>query len=140
MTLHRHVASLVCAAGLALVSSSAPAEARVSLKDDEHITQSLVAAQVGVILSENCPSLEPKVVIATLRAWQLQSYALEQGFSQRQIDRFLKNRDQQARILELARTYLAEAGATDGDPESYCAIGRMEIETDTLAGELLKED
>jgi predicted transcriptional regulator len=68
----------------------------------------------------------------------LEDYARDKGYTEADVKAFLKDKTEKTRIKASAKTYLANAGAVDGDAESYCTVGRAEIEKGTLAGSLLR--
>jgi Family of unknown function (DUF5333) len=68
----------------------------------------------------------------------LKRYATNKGYSREEVEAFIKNPEQKARIKAEAAAYLAKAGAVEGDAESYCRVGRDEIAKGSLIGELLR--
>jgi Family of unknown function (DUF5333) len=76
--------------------------------------------------------------VVLMKIEDLKSYALDQGYSRDEVEAFIKNKDQKNRLKAEAAAYLAEAGAVEGDPESYCKVGRDEIAKGSLIGELLR--
>ena len=120
-----------------LMLAAAPAFG-AGLEKDAHVTEKLVAAQVGDIIRNSCPSISARMLVVMGEMLALQRYASEQGNTDAEIKAFLKNRDEKARIKALALAYLAKAGAKEGDVESYCNVGRAEIAAGSVAGQLLK--
>ncbi len=108
------------------------------LEKDAHITEKLVAAQVGDVIRTTCPSISARMFVVLREMLSLQSYALGAGNSESEIKAFLDSPTEKARIKALALDYLTKAGAKEGDAESYCAVGRAEIAAGTVAGELLR--
>lgn len=133
-------AALGPVAALVAVLAAAPlrAEAPVPLNQDDHITESLVAAQVGDIIRKSCSSISARFFVFYEKAAALEQYARDAGYTEEEVGLFLKNREEKARIRALADAHLAAAGVVAGDEETYCAAGRAEIAAGTLAGSLLR--
>ena len=124
---------------LALIAVMAtPAFAQVPLSQEQHINDSLVAGQVGDTIRKTCPSISAKMFVVLGKLNDLEDYDREKGYSEAEVKAFLKDKSEKARIKALAKDYLTAAGAVEGDPESYCTVGRAEIEKGTLAGSLLR--
>ena len=69
----------------------------------------------------------------------LKRYARDKGYPEADVRAFLKDPEQKARIKAEAAEYLKAAGAVEGDPESYCKVGRDEIAKGSLIGSLLRD-
>lgn len=116
---------------------TSPALAQVALNQNTHITEYLVAAQVGDIIRKTCSSISARFIVVYQKMTELEDYARAEGYTEDEVRVFLKSDVEKARIKALALDYLAEAGAVEGDEESYCQAGRDEIAAGTLAGSLL---
>ena len=128
--------SLVLAALLAALP--AMAEGKVPLAEESHINEQLIAGAAGDILRNTCPSISARYVVVWTKLRALESYARAQGYTEDEVNAFLKNKAEKARVKAAANAYLAGAGAVAGDVESYCAAGRSEIAKGTLVGSLLR--
>ncbi len=123
----------------ALVAALAtPSFAQTPLNQEPHINASLVAGQVGDTIRKTCPSISAKMFTVLSKLNDLEDYARDKGYTEAEVKAFLKNSSEKARIKALAKDYLQAAGAVEGDTESYCTVGRAEIEKGTLAGSLLR--
>ena len=123
---------------LALVAAFAsPAAALEPLSTERHINDSLISARVADRIRKTCPSIDGRVIYAFSQARALKGYALAKGYSEAEIEAFLDSKAERARIYAVAETYLSQKGATEGDTESYCAVGRNEIAGKSLIGSLL---
>lgn len=118
---------------------TAPAMADTSrIAADAHVTEVLVAARVGDVIRNTCPSISARIFAVFGAMNDLKAYARGQGYPEAEVKAFLKDQGQKDRIKTLAAGYLAKAGARDGDVESFCVAGRAEIAGKTLAGGLLR--
>ncbi|AXC50889.1 hypothetical protein DRW48_15450 [Paracoccus suum] len=125
-------ASLVTLAALA-----APAAALEPLSKERYINDRLVAARVADRVRRTCPSIDGRMIEAFSQARALKRYAEKKGYSGAQIDAFLDSKPDRQRIYATAEAYLAQQGAREGDPESFCGVGRAEIAAGSVAGNLL---
>ncbi|WP_230312273.1 DUF5333 domain-containing protein [Paracoccus lichenicola] len=114
-----------------------PAAALPPLSQERHINDSLVQARVADVLRKGCPTLDARVLKAFGEARKLKRYALDQGYSEAQIDAFLDNKDERRRIYAEADRYMTANGVVSGQPETFCRLGRQEIARKTIAGSLL---
>lgn len=123
---------------LAAVLLALPAAAKVPLNQNQHITDSLVAGRIADVIRNNCSSIAGRLVLAYSKLEELKQYAIDQGYTEAEVKAFLKNGAEKTRLKGIAAAYLAQAGAVEGDEESYCKVGRAEIANGTLAGSLLR--
>ena len=123
---------------LTAMLAATPALALEPLKTEKHINDSLVAGRVGDVIRSTCPSISAKMFVVLQKLNELESYARDKGYKEADVKAFLKDKSEKARIRGLAAAYLKAAGAVEGDPESYCKVGRDEIAKGTLAGTLLR--
>jgi hypothetical protein len=129
----------VLALTLAAPTFASPAQSSpVALAQNQHITDSLVAAQVGDMIRKTCPTISPRYFVLWQKANDLESYARAQGYQESEVTAFLKDKTEKARIRGLALDYLTQAGAQSGDADSYCQVGRAEIAKGSLVGQLLR--
>lgn len=130
---HRTLAlAAVIAAALA-----GPAAALPPLSQERHVNDSLVQARIADKLRRGCPDLDARIIRAFSEARKLKRYALDKGYSEKQIDAFLDDRDERRRIYGEADRYLAANGVKEGQPETFCRLGQQEIARKSIAGSLL---
>ena len=122
----------------ALMALASPALALEPLPEEIHINESLRAGRIGDVIRKTCPSISARMFTVLGKIEDLKRYATDKGYSREEVEAFLKDSEQKARIKAEAAAYLAEAGAVDGDAESYCRVGRDEIAKGSLIGELLR--
>ncbi len=124
---------LVLAIGLAT-----PLAAKVPLREEAHINGALLSAAVGDEIRKNCPTISARFFTFFNERSKLKQYALDRGYSEREIETFIESKAEQKRMEGLRDAYLAENGVTEGDAESYCRLGRAEIAKGSLTGRLLR--
>lgn len=129
----RILLTLALSAGLA-----APALALEPLNQEKHINDSLRAGRIGDVIRKTCPTISARMFVVWSKVEDLKQYALDKGYKRDEVEAFLKNRTEKNRLKAEADAYLKAAGAVEGDPQSYCAVGEAEIAKGTLVGSLLR--
>lgn len=124
-------------AALAVLTLGVPAAAQVPLSQESHVNDSLIQARVADMLRRGCPGIDARMVRAFSEARKLKRYALDKGYSETEIDAFLDNREQRQRIYREADRYMVANGVVNGEPETFCRLGREEIARKSIAGSLL---
>lgn len=122
--------------GLALIAAT-PTFALEPLSQERYINDRLIVARVADIIRDNCDSIDGRMIYALSQGRALLRYARDKGYSNAEIEAFIDSREERARVRAVAEDYLARQGAREGDAESYCRVGRAEIEGRTLIGSLL---
>lgn len=128
--------ALACA--VAFCATAASAEANVPLSEEPHINGQLLAAAVGDVIRKTCPNISARMVTVYFKAKALEGYARDAGYAEDEIEAFMKNKTEKARIKAMAADYMAANGVVKGDIASYCALGKAEIGKASSIGELLK--
>lgn len=109
-----------------------------TLREDAHITEKLIAAQVGDILRNACPKASARMFVVLGEMMSLRTYATSEGYDEATIKAFLADKAEKKRIRQLANAYLAKAGFIKGDAASACATASAEVAGGTFAGSLLR--
>ena len=127
-------------AALALVLALAAAQvaAKPPLSEVDKITEGLIATGIAYEISEVCADLSPRRLRGVGFLMSLRRYALDLGFSRAEVDAYIDNDAEADRLESIARTRLAAMGAIEGDPETYCRVGRREMAADSQIGRLLR--
>lgn len=108
------------------------------LAQNERVRGEFLAGAVGDAIVDNCPTISARMTEVVSRLWSLRSYARSLGYTDAQIREFRKSEANKAELDRLRDTYLAQNGVVAGDPQSYCALGRREIENRSLIGSLIR--
>lgn len=134
------VLSLAVAAVVALapVAGSGAALAS-SLRDQKEVNDGLVIIAAADMIRKTCPTISARMLNAYGFMRSLKSIANDAGFSDRQIEAYVENKAEKARVEGIARAYLASQGVIPQVVETYCEVGRYEIERNSQIGVLLKE-
>lgn len=129
------MALILCAPG----TTMAQAADLPPLEQNARIMNELVAGEVGYQIQKHCDSLGPRRFRALGRLNQLGDYARSLGYTDADFRAVSKDKAARARRDALVDAYLAKNGVHPGEPESYCRLGRAEIEKNSLTGWLLYE-
>lgn len=130
-------AFLALALGL-FVAGAAWATDYTKLREDPRVDRELFATSVAWTIAEKCDRIAPRRFWALLQALDLAAYARGLGYTNAELDAYVNDKTEQARFLARAKAWLAQHGAREDDPESYCRIGEDQIAKGTLVGKLLK--
>lgn len=126
---------------LALVLGMAtPAFALPPLSENAYINDRLVQARVADRIRKECNDIAARFAYAYSQARALKQYALDQGYSDAEIEAFLDSKPDKDRVKAAAEAYLVTNGATAGNEEAFCALGRKEIAAGSVAGSLIYEN
>ncbi|MEL6451080.1 MAG: DUF5333 domain-containing protein [Pseudomonadota bacterium] len=102
------------------------------------IEDTLLAVGIADEIRKNCPSISARLVRAYNTLMGTVSLARSKGYSDAEIDAYRNSDAEKDRLRAVRDAYLTEAGVIAGAPESYCALGRVEIEKGGQIGALLR--
>jgi len=130
---------IVLSLGLILFSTAALAQALPPLHENRNVRFSFYSAGLADIVRNNCPELDGRMMRGLRYALALRSYALDLGYTMDDVETLLANKKEEERLRQEIVADLAARGATPGNTEAYCRVGREEIAKDSLAGRLLRD-
>ena len=123
----------------AFCATGVSASALEPLNQNRYVTDRLVAARVADRIRKTCPEIGARIFRAFQEAYALRDWAVDQGYSKTEIDRFLKDKEEKRAIYDRAEEYLAARGAEKDNVEGFCALGFREIQAKSIIGSLLYE-
>lgn len=123
----------------ALIPATSGAADLPPLAENERVRTEFLAGAVGDEIVDNCPDMAARMLVVIGKLNDLNNYAKSLGYTSEQIREFRKSDENKARLNAMRDEYLAANGVVPGDTESYCRLGRQEIEQRTLIGSLLRE-
>jgi len=124
--------------GASIYAAPVAAQNLPGLGTQPYVMDRLFAAAVGDEIRKACGSISPRLLRVYREAKALERWALDQGYTQDEIDAFLDDRSERQKLEKRRDAYLLASGARKGEPETYCVMGRDEISKGTLIGYLLK--
>lgn len=115
-----------------------PALALEPLGQNKTVVSKLTAARIADRIRRECDSIDARLIYAYSEARALKREAEKLGYSATQIDDFLDDKAEKARIYAAAEDYLKSKGAKPGDKASFCTVGRAEIDAKSYVGSFLR--
>ncbi len=130
--------TLVLGATIALsMATTTAAVAKPHLRDTP-IDDGLLALGLADEIRSACPNISARMIRALGYLNGLKSQAHALGYTDAEIDAYRKSDTEKARLKKRGKAYLAANGVVVGQPETYCALGRNEIEKSSQIGSLLR--
>jgi len=123
---------------LILSLTAGTASAKPPLRDVPEIDGTILAVGIADEIRTNCPDISGRLAKAYRTVLSLKSRARDLGYSNAEIDAYRKSDAEKARLLITRDIYLRQGGVKAGQPSSYCALGRVEIEKGSQIGALLR--
>ena len=121
-----------------LAVSAAPLMAKPALRDVPEIDETLLAVGLADEIRKQCPNISARYIKALRLVTGLRDKARNMGYTEAEIDAYRKSSVEKARLKAKGKSYLNANGVRVGDPQSYCALGRAEIEKSSQIGTLLR--
>ena len=112
--------------------------AKPSLRDVPEIEDPLFAVAVAKEVADHCDSIAPRYFKGLGELRRLKSRANALGYSDAEICEYIEYDDEKARMRAKGERLLAQNGVSYGEPETFCAYGRAEIEKNSAIGVLLR--
>ncbi|WP_172299908.1 DUF5333 domain-containing protein [Pseudoruegeria sp. HB172150] len=119
-------------------TAAAAAQDLPPLRDNDRVQKEFLSAAVGDEIRKNCPTMSARMFRVWTRARELEQYAISLGYTKDDIDAMRKDPDAKEWLKTQRDNYLEKNGVVSGDAESYCQLGRDEIERNSLTGWLLR--
>ena len=114
------------------------AEAKPPLREVKEIDDELYYIAIANEISEYCPSISGRRLKAIGVMWGLKSKANNLGYSDTEIRAYVDSDAEKDRMRAKGEAYLAQNGVTYENPNSFCALGRKEIERNSAIGVYLR--
>ena len=130
--------ALIGAIALATVTIAGSLSAQTALKDEVRVRDGIVHVGMAYEISEKCGSIRARTFRGIGFLQELKNYALAQGYSEADVEAYVSDKEEERRLIGIARAQLARLGVVEGDEASYCAVGRDQIDRNTRVGWLLR--
>ncbi|WP_254437375.1 DUF5333 domain-containing protein [Ruegeria arenilitoris] len=114
------------------------AEAKPPLREVKEIDNELYYIAIANEISEYCPSISGRRLKAIGVLWGLKSQANKLGYSDNEIRAYVDSDAEKDRMRAKGEAYLARHGVTYENPNSFCTLGRAEIERNSAIGVYLR--
>lgn len=123
--------------GIAATASVADARAQ-SLASEHDINTGLFNVAVADRIRKKCDDIAPRYFTALGYLQSLKAEARKRGYSDAEIDRYINDDAERAKMEERRNAYIRDSGADPTDRASLCRLGRQEIARQSQIGQLLK--
>lgn len=128
--------NLIAVAAISVLVAST-ATAKPALRDVQEIDNGLYVVGLAHEIRENCPTIDARMLRAISFLQDLKREARDLGYTDDEIRKHLKSKEEKKRLRDRAARYMESQGL-DQDKEGYCALGKAEIEQNSEIGALLR--
>ncbi len=125
-------------AAICAISMPVMAEAKPPLRDVKEIDNELYYIAIANEISEYCPSIGGRRLKAIGVMWDLRSKANKLGYSDKEIRAYVDSDAEKDRMRAKGEAYLTQNGVSYENPNSFCTLGRKEIERNSAIGVYLR--
>ena len=122
----------------AVIALPVAAEAKPPLREVKEIDNELYYIAIANEISEYCPSIGGRRLKAIGVMWGLKSKANKLGYSDSEIRAYVDSDVEKDRMRAKGEAYLASNGVTYENPNSFCTLGRKEIDRNSAIGVYLR--
>ncbi|MEX0304633.1 MAG: DUF5333 domain-containing protein [Leisingera sp.] len=130
--------ALIAAVLSAAVALPATALAKPSLREVQEIEDPLFAVAVAKEVADYCDRISPRYLKGLGELRRLKSRANALGYTDAEIRDYIESDAEKSRMRAKGERLLAQNGVNYGEPETFCAYGRGEIEKNSAIGVLLR--
>ncbi|PVA11869.1 hypothetical protein DC366_02735 [Pelagivirga sediminicola] len=123
---------------LALSIAGSASAARADLAAEADINAGLLAVAAADKIRRECGDLSGRFWAARSYVNQLKGMATQRGYTDAQIDAYVNDSAEQAKMRERRNAYFKSKGASNLDAASLCRLGREEIKNRSRIGSFLK--
>ena len=117
---------------------ASPVAAKPPLRDVAAVDDALLDLGLADRIRKECPDISARMFRAIGYLNDIQNTAKSLGYSDAEIDAYRKSDAEKARMKKRGAAYLKANGVDTSDPQSYCALGRAEIQKSSRIGSLLR--
>jgi hypothetical protein len=122
-----------------LAVSAGAVAAKPMLRDVKSVDDAVFDVAVADRIRKQCPDISARVFKALTLYQSLRAQARSLGFTDEEIDAYGDSDEEKARMRAKGEAYFRAHGVVASDPQSYCALGRKEIQKGSRIGSLLRE-
>src|SRR5690554_530754 len=108
------------------------------LANEKDINAGLLTMSIANKIRRECPTISGRLWEARAYANQLKDMAKQRGYTNAQIDSYINDSAEKAKMRERRNAYYKSKGASNHDPASLCRLGLEEIKNGGQIGAFLK--
>lgn len=120
------------------MSGTAAIASAGSLAQETEINLGLFHLSVADEIRKRCDEIHPRYFKAINYMESLKKAALRRGYSEAEIDRYIHDKTEKAKMRARSDAYIRAQGAAPNDGPSLCILGHEEIAKQSPIGALLK--
>lgn len=132
----RIVSTMILTAALTL--AALPSLARPGLPNETEINNGLLIAAVVEKIQRECDTLGARFLKGRAYLTSLKEMASDRGYSDAEIEAYINDDAEKARMRQRRNDYFKKHGASNLDPDSLCVLGHAEIARKSQIGLLLR--
>ena len=125
-------------AATVIAASTGHASAKPPLREVREIDDKIYYALIAYEIGEQCGSISARKMKGINDLWALGRRAKELGYTEAEIKAYIRSKEEKARMRARGEAWLKTKGVTYDDPETFCALGRAEIERNSAIGVYLR--
>jgi hypothetical protein len=130
----RHVIIALMAAGIL----ASPVHAKPPLREVAAIDDALLDLGIADRIRKQCPDISARMLQALSYLNNVQSQARALGYTDAEIKAYTRSDAEKNRMKARGAAFFEARGVDTSDPQSYCALGRAEIQKSSRIGSLLR--
>ena len=123
---------------LLIAALAGPLAAKPPLREVATIDDALLDLGIADRIRKECPEISARMFQAIRFVRNLEAEAKALGYSEAEIEAYTDSDAEKARMKARGAAFFAARGVDTSDPQSYCALGREEIQKSSRIGSLLK--
>ena len=114
------------------------AAAKPSLRDVTVIEEGLFTITVADKIRRECGTIAGRLFKAQRKMREMADHAVSLGYTEAEIRAYVDSGTEKTRMRARRDAYLSSKGVVKSSPETYCAVGRSEIQKSSQIGGLLR--
>lgn len=122
-----------------LAISAGAVSAKQPLREVKSIDDAVFDVAMADKIRKECPDISARVIKAITLYRSVRSNARSLGYTNEEIEAYADSKQEKARMRAKGEAFLRANGVVASDPQSYCALGRKEIQKSSRIGSLLRE-
>ena len=123
---------------LVLILGATSVAAKPPLREVAEVDDGLLYIGIANEIRKFCHSIDGRVVKAVNEMYRLRARANSLGYTDTEIRAYVNSESEQDRVRARGEAYLAAQGVRYDAPNSFCALGRKEIDRNSAIGVYLR--
>ena len=133
----RLISTFVLAAAVSFMFAL-PSDAKAGMAQEADINNGLLTAAIAEKIQRECRTIGGRLWKGRSFLNALKDMATARGYSDTEIENYINDDVEKAKMRERRNAYFKSKGASNLDPESLCLLGHDEIAKNSQMGRLLR--